>query len=53
MEVICDICGKEVRKKSLKGHIKIYHTHEVDMLCMLCKKGFTSKIFFIDSKFCL
>lgn len=45
MEVICDICGKEVRKKSLKGHIKIYHTHEVDMLCMLCKKGFTSKFF--------
>lgn len=42
MEVICELCGKEVRKKSLKGHMKIYHTHEVDVLCSICNKGFSS-----------
>lgn len=38
----CDICGKKVTAKNMKGHMKI-HSNTSDFLCSQCGMSFTNK----------
>ena len=40
---ICQICGKEGPKTSIKGHIEVNHLEGISIPCSLCEKTFRSR----------
>jgi len=43
--VMCDHCGKQVKKGQISYHVKVHHTADSDkpLVCTICQKGFVSK----------
>jgi len=43
--VICDHCGKQVKKGQISYHVKVHHTADAEkpLVCSICQKGFVTK----------
>ncbi|XP_064641407.1 uncharacterized protein LOC135496177 [Lineus longissimus] len=41
-KAVCDICGKEMRRKHLKAHIAAVHKSEKPWECDICQKSFST-----------